>query len=180
MKKLGIIGILTALVFVVAISGCTGVQDKTYSKNGLNFTYPGDMKENATFVFVESPTSDIQKDTLGNDKLKIAVLYNPINSTVKQVFNFDEFKNLGYEFLKEGSNKTTQLSLLDKSANGTTIYEEIYTSKDPVTNEELKTKHLVFIKDYNYLRQLYFQTKAEDFESQQETINKIINSVTIT
>ncbi len=182
MKYLTPILILSLILSIVAFSGCIGeAQNKTYSKNGLNFTYPGDMKENASFVFVSMPNGSMQYDTLGNDKLKIAIVKVPIDNAIKQYFTFDQFKSLAQNYLENpGNNKTTNLSLLDKSKNGTTIYEVIYTSKDPVSDAELKNKEIVIFKDYNTMYEVFFQTNASDFASQQEIINAIQNSIVLT
>lgn len=183
MKHFGIISIVAVLIFVVAISGCTSdVQDKKYSNLGVNFTYPGDMTSNATFIFVTPPGTDIQNDTLGNDKLVISIEKIPITSEDKQYYTFDQFKQLLWADLNNNSATAyTHISAADKSANGTTIYEEIYTSTDPKTGAQLKNKAVAFIKGYgNYYIWMVFQTKAENFDSQLETINKIQNSAVLT
>lgn len=179
--KLKLFYIISILLFVVFISGCTSLEDKTYSNNGLNFTYPGDMQENATFVFVQTPTADAEYETIGNDKLKIAVVYTRIESDIQGTFSFDQFKQLVWNELSSNQDdKVTQLYAGDKSTNGTTIYEEIYTSKDPVSDEILKNKRVVFINNYNSMHQIIFQALETDFESLQETITKIQNSVILT
>ena len=175
-----ILGLILILA-VVGISGCTSVQSKTYSNNGLNLTYPGDMNPNATFVFVTSPTNDTALNTLGNDKLKIAIAENNVPSSIKKYFSFNQYRQFVWAGLNSGnSTKYTTLYTGDKSKNGTTIYEEIYTSKDPVSGTELKNKRVVVFKDMNRLYDIIFQTKTSDFQSQQDTINNIENSIVLT
>ena len=181
MKRIIPILVLVLILAVVGISGCTGVQSKTYSSNGLNLTYPGDMNPNATFIFVTSPTNDTALDTLGNDKLKITIAENTVPSSVKQFFNLTQYQGFVWQGLNnDSSTKYTNLYTGDKSKNGTTVYEEIYTSKDPVSGTELKNKRVVVFKDMNKLYQVIFQTKTADFESQQDTINNIENSIVLT
>lgn len=181
MKRIIPILALVLILAVVGISGCTSVQNKTYSNNGLNLTYPGDMNSNATFIFVTSPANDTSLDTLGNDKLKIAITKMKVPSSLKNFFNFNTYKNLMWQSLNNQSDtKTTTLYTGDKSKNGVTIYEEIYTSKDPIAGTELKNKRVVLFKDMNKVYDVIFQTKASDFESQQDTINNIENSIIIT
>lgn len=64
------------MVFLVGTSAVAlifhvGVPDKTYNKNGINFTYPGQMNENTTFMLVtNSKSNDTQYDTFRDDQLK--------------------------------------------------------------------------------------------------------------
>ena len=181
MKRIIPILVLVLILAIVGVSGCTSVQNKTYSNNGLNLTYPGDMNPNATFIFVTSPTNDTFLDTLGNDKLKIAISKMKVPSSFKNYFNFNTYKKLMWQSLNnQNDTKTTTLYTGDKSKNGVTIYEEIYTSKDPVAGTDLKNKRVVLFKDMNNVYDVIFQTKASDFESQQDTMNGIENSITVT
>ncbi|MGZ7048328.1 MAG: hypothetical protein ACXVHP_08575, partial [Methanobacterium sp.] len=119
---------------------------------------------------------------LGNDKLAISIVNIPEEDSVKAL-SFDEFKKMGWAELSSplrGGGKFYPLSLLDKSKNGTSIFEEIYTSTDPVSNTQLKNKRVILFNSTDHVHQIIFQTKATDFESMQETINKIQNSIVLT
>lgn len=182
LRKITSILVLVLILGVIGISGCTtGVENKTYSANGLNLTYPADMKANATFIYVTAPTPEDKVDTIGNDKLVISIAYIPMNESLFSGFTFDGYKKLMYETLSNANNtRSTSLSVADKSKNGTAIFEEIYTSKDPVSGTELKTKRVLLFNNKKSVHQVAFQTKAADFESQIDTINAIQNSIVLT
>ena len=188
MKKKIIMLIMIFLIVVIAGIGAImlynySVPDKTYNGNGFNFTYPGDMKPNATFMYVTSPSRNETVNTLGNSKLVISIdkkVY-PHNESLDSFITFDEFKQLLWNSLDDDkSDKMTILSTRDVSKNGTTMYETIYSTKDPIKNTEYKNKQLIILKDMDNIIGIIFQTKTSDFESQQNIINKIIESINLT
>ena len=180
---------LIMIILIVGIAGIGAIMlynysvpDKTYNGNGFNFTYPEDMKPNATFMYVISPQNE-NVTTLGNNKIVISIsdVQTLGNESLKSLIPLDEFKELIWNSIGDDkSGKSTSLSKRDISKNGTTIYEEIYSSEDPIKNIEYKNKWIIIIKDVNKIINIIFQTKASDFESQQKIINKIIESITVT
>lgn len=185
MNKITPILILSLILSIVAFSGCTtDVQNKTYSKNGFNLTYPGDMKDNATFIWINAPNSTDKIDTLGNDKLVISIQYNELSKaevSALSYITFNQWKDAVWAAFSESNDtKTTQVYSADKSKNGTAIFEEIYTSKDPIKGTELKNKRVILFDDKTHTHIIIFQTKATDFESQIDTMNAIQNSIVLT
>jgi hypothetical protein len=184
-KNYSIIGILAIIGMIVAISGCTSfgtesVQNKTFSKSGITFQYPGNWSDNATMNFAKSAGKDVELiGTLGNSNVTLAVEYVNVTKHPNDAGSADEVKDLSVSLAKASVNPTI-LSDTNRQINNKTAYELIYTIPDAVTNVTYK-KYYVFINSANNKNQylLLFSAPESEFASYYEQFKSIASSIKI-
>lgn len=184
-KYMSFIGILMIIGLVVSISGCTSfgtapVQNKTFSKSGITFQYPGNWSDNTTMNFAKSAGKDVELiGTLGNGNVTLAVQYVNVTKHPNDAGSADEVKDLSVSLAKASVNPNI-LSDTNRQIDNKTAYELIYTIPDAVTNVTYK-KYYVFINNANNKNQysLLFSVPESEFAKYYEQFNAIASSIHI-
>lgn len=184
-KYLSFIGILMIIGLVIGVSGCTSsgtatISNKTFSKSGITFQYPGNWSDNATMNFAKSAGKDVELiGTLGNENITLAVQY--VNGTKHplDIMTTEQSKDFSISRCRETINPNI-LSDTNRQINNKTAYELIYTIPDAVTNVTYK-KYYVFINSANNKNQysLLFSAPESEFANYYEQFNSIASSIQI-
>jgi hypothetical protein len=131
--KFGLIGVVTLVCVVVAMSGCTSqTSNKTYSYGTVSFLAPSDMK-NATLPNAIISGSDIWTDvgTISNDKTTIRLQKaSSSDATPSGVQLSSEYAT------KQNSGNVTSTTH-GKNPNGLMVYGSTQSLVDPSTNKAL-------------------------------------------
>lgn len=170
-------GIISILLAVVFISGCTdsaGTElTKTFSKGGISFNYPSDWFEMPyTDDSIKSDAQIIGLVGPSDTDFDLTVQKVP-SSTIKQV------KNQTIQFNKLNYNATV-LNETATMVNGLSAYQVVYTDKDPDASDKEMKESLYFIQKGSTVYVLEFRAYSiDDFDKYVETSNKIISTVKI-
>ena len=148
---------LGILAVVVAASGCTDntTTNKTYSNNGISFTYPGDWSEqNAT----ESSTLAV----VGNDTSGFALA----STTITNVATTNQWASNFKALMK--SDGYTFVSGKPRTVDGQSGYEVVMQKSGKYTSTTF------FVKNSNpYIAAFTFPT------NDQQTVDMILNSLKV-
>lgn len=183
-KYLSFIGILIIIGLIVTISGCTSsstasISNKTFSKSGIIFQYPGNWSDNATMNFAKSASNEVELiGTLGNGSVTLAVQY--LNGTKYPEYVMDTAKTKELNLAYGKSVNPNILSDTNRQIDNKTAYEIIYTIPDAVTNVTYK-KYYVFIHSKNNKNQysLLFSAPESDFARYYDEFRSIASSIHI-
>lgn len=169
MKKLGIIGVLAILIFVVGISGCIN-QTKSYSANGISFDYSTDWQQlsvNSTnsIVTVGVPNSYYSS---GYPKTYVTVQKTtlPSSYTLKGAYDqiYAEYATVpGF----------TTVSDTTTTVDGATAYVNTHTYQG---SDALIKEKAVWIEKNGYIYILVCSSPSSDFSNQQANFDTVINS----
>ena len=180
MEKVGIVGLISVLVLVIAVSGCTSfnqVQNKTFSNGGITFQYPGTWADNITFSYTSPPSSnETILGTMGDNTTSVAVISLNLTNPIFSALSIENFANIQKSSFNAGEILSSNVS----TSNNITFYEMIYTSKDGVTGESFKGYKLLFGKQGDKLYTMIFKTKEADFQKQYQQMKEIQSSVKYT
>ncbi len=173
MKKIGIIGIISVLVLIVAMSGCTS--SNSYSGNGVSFNYPSEWKElnvsPPNLVGVGDPNSVDNQTKNVNTVVAIQKTAIPAGQTLKQVYDttYQEFAQTDSSF------KTVSDTTM--TVDGTTAYVNTHLiNVDGVQKQE----QAVWLLKNGYAYVILCGALPSQFSSQQANFNMIINSFKVT
>lgn len=170
-----IFGIISIILAVVFISGCTDSANteltKTFSKNNVSFNYPSD--------WFEMPYSDdgIKSDAqiigyVGPGNMESDFSIQKMSSAT-----IDEVKDTNMQFDKLNYNATI-LNQTKTTVNGLSAYQVVYTCKDPDESDKKIKESEYFIQKGNNVYLLEFRVySADDFDKYAETFNKILSTV---
>ena len=170
MRNIGIIGILSILVLIVALSGCTSTN--TYNANGVSFNYPTSWQQYSSpntgaLVAVGDPNS---KDNSTGNPTSIVVIQSiplPSGENMKQVYdaNYAQFSSSLTNYKTISENTTT--------VDGTTAYVNVHSfDNNGVTTQE----EAVWLSKNNNIYVILCSALQSNFASQQDNFNMIINS----
>jgi len=172
-----LIGVLSILVLVVFVSGCTDSINtelgKTFSKEGISFKYPVDWSEMP--YENKGPKNDF----------KIIGLIGPLNLeydvTIQKAvgLNIKEIKNNTMEFNKLNYNATI-ISENTTTINGVTVYQVLYTLKDPEASDDEMKNLLCLIEKGKSVYILEFRAySSANFDKYSKISNEILSTVQI-
>ncbi|MGZ7135261.1 MAG: PsbP-related protein [Methanobacterium sp.] len=170
MKKLGIFGIISILVLIVAMSGCSSTN--TYNANGISFNYPSSWqtfstKTLSTIVAVGDPKTVDNSTGYPNTYALVQKATIPSGSSLKQVYD------AVYAQYAAGLTNYKTISENTTTVDGTTAYVNIhsYDINGTPTQEEA-----VWIGKNSTIYVILCGALPGDFASQQSNFNMIINS----
>ena len=170
-------GIISIILAVVFISGCTGSAGtdltKTFSKQGISFNYPSD--------WFEMPYTD---DGVKSDA-QIIGLVGPASTdydlTIQKVpsSTIKEVKDQTRQFIKLNYNATV-LNETTTTVDGLAAYQVLYTDRDPSASDKEMKESMYFIQKGNTVYILEFRAYSiADFDKYAEVSNKILSTVKI-
>jgi hypothetical protein len=160
---LGIIGIIIAALIISVIVVSTHIitpENKTFTKSGITFQYPGTWSSNKTFPFVKDPSNKTEiLGTIGNDKIAMAITANNITKN-PPLYDFDTMVVMNSR-LSEPEFKI--LSLKQTLINNSKAYKEISINTDPITNKTYKNIRLIMSTKTMWYT-ILFKTSESDFQ----------------
>jgi hypothetical protein len=174
MKKYALF-IITILALVVFASGCTN-QDKTYSKNGVSFTYPESWQEimnvKTEFAVAAVGDPDSVDQSTGNVNTVVIVQKIPLpsGSTLKQDYDSN------YARLAAQDPSYRVISENTRTVDGTTAYVNTHTVN---VNGVQKQEEAVWLEKGGNIYVILCGTFPAVFESQQANFDMIINTFKI-
>jgi hypothetical protein len=179
---IGVVGVICiGLILLIVIVGLA-TPDKNqlnskFSSAGLTFNYPSDWSNTSeTGDLVSGGTSLVKMGTyVSSNGLTLHVSRADL-STADYNLTVLQAKELTKNSIVNGS--TAQiLSDNRTSVNGTTVYEFLYTIKDPNTNQDQKSLTVVTGKNGQTVYYLQFIADTSTFDNNKELINNVINTI---
>ena len=172
------IGIISIILVVVFVSGCTDSANtdltKTFSKQGVSFNYPSDwfvmpydngsISTDAQVIGLVGPGTDLNYD--------LAIQKVP-SSTIKQVADVTmEMDKLNYN--------ATLINETTTTINGMSANQIVYTEKDPEISDKKQKYSLYLIQKGSAVYTFQFRAYSVDnFDKYTEISNKIMSTVKI-
>ena len=172
-----IFGIISIILAVVFISGCTDSANteltKTFSKGNVSFNYPSDWFEMPyTDDGIKSDAQVIGFVSPANMECDFSIQKIP-SSTIKEV------KDTNIQFDKLNRNATV-LNQTTTTVNGLSAYQVLYTYKDPdVSDKEMKESEYFIQKGNNVYLVEFRVYSVNDFDKYTEISNKMLSTVKI-
>lgn len=169
--------IISLFVFIIAISGCTSlnpVENKTFSKGGITFQYPGTWEENITFNYTTAPTeNDTILGTMGDNTISVSVASTNLTNSLLSSFSIESLAQISEETFTSSELISTNTSTF----NNITFYEQIYKSESGVSGEKYKNYRILFGKQGKKLYIIIFKTKEADFQKSYQQMKDIQSSI---
>lgn len=179
MKKIPIFSVLVILSLVILVSGCVtndeGVETKTYSDNGISFTY------NGTWDIADSTTPN--KVVAVGDPRTVDAQNNPSTFVLIQKPNETEDKDLWTVYSENYAqlfNNTTsgnitnqRISEANITINNEKALENIYKTNSNGVETQFRA---VWISKNGMIYVILCGAAPNNFEKEQNNFNLIINS----
>lgn len=180
-SELKLAGLIAVFVLVVAISGCTSVnqvQNKTFNKGGITFQYPGTWSDNITFNYAQAPSSQwTTLGTIGDNTTSVSITSMNLSASAFSATSIESLAQLAYS---TSSGSVQPISFNNSNYNNITFYELIYTNKDSVSNGTYKNYQLFFGEQGKILYSIIFKTKETDFQKNYQLFKEIQSSIKYT
>ena len=152
------------------------LQNNTFSNSGLSFQYPGNWSNNVSITWISD--NDLQNETigtLGNGNVTLGVLYEPASS--------DDIQSLGDITVDSWKGNGASGELLSNTlgqVGANSVYEIIYTEKDPATNVMYENYYVMLGGSGNHVYAMRFRAPQADFANYYPQFQSIVSSVIIT
>jgi hypothetical protein len=171
------IGLILLIVIVGVFSPDKNQLNSKFSSAGLTFNYPSDWSNaSETGDLVSGGTSLVKMGTyVSSSGLTLHVSRADL-STADYNLTVLQAKDFTKQSIVNGSSAQI-LSDNRTSVNGTTVYEVLYTIKDPNTNQDQKSISVVTGKNGQTVYYLQFIADTATFDDNKELINNVINTI---
>ena len=155
-------------------STSTAALGTTFSQGGLTFNYPSDWVT-STVTYTGTTASNLQKlGTFASPSgLTLDVNKQDMTGTVAQA------KDNTLNMIKASIPSAEILSQSQKTTNGLTVYEMVFTYTNSNTNTKDKTLYVFTGKDGQVVYYMQFMDEASKFDQNRPLMDSIVNTIKV-